>query len=103
MQELVFFVTEAFLFKPGAQAIQLIQGYFCDSRNSHLLHNDTRSFLWLTSCTCYAAYVDRLAFVQSAVHFATLILYAALMFALEVTYFSMSPVEIRLFVCDAHL
>ena len=50
-----------------------------------------------------ALLLDLLDLVQRAVHFAVLLLYTALLSALEVKYLSTSFVEIRLMVCEAHL
>lgn len=63
----------------------------------------TRSFLLVTSPTVSDALVDLLALVQRAVHFAVVLLYSALLSALEVKYFSTSLVEMMLMVCEAHL
>lgn len=72
-------------------------------REFHLVDVGTISFLRLTSSTCSEANVDRLALVQTAVHFAILLLYTALVSAQEFRCLSTSIVEIRLIVCDAHL
>ena len=77
--------------------------FTASKKEFHLVDVGTKSFLLLTSSTVSDARVDLLDFVQRAVHFAVLLLYTALLSALEVKYVSTSFVEMRLMVCEAHL